>query len=261
MWDEKKIFDDFKKQSDKIKPDEEFVGKMLDMVRDEENSKNVAYSFAGKSRIILGVAAAVFVAVIGISIWMQQNRSDNNQKPNMVVQKITLVDPKANAGKNSSDEINGSISRNTSHILFIYREIYFGEGFHNAGFFVDQEGYKYSFDLTDKGQDYLKNDGLYSYLCDNMNSFEREQYISKEDAQKCNSLLIKIPSDYEVSEEYTGSCDAGEYYIEGVVQKEGENPLFIMLREKGDSEKENKDSNAKQILEILGKNDELGLLK
>lgn len=98
MWDEKKFFEDFVKESDEIKPDKVFVQRMKQLEKEECKKKNPVIRYAA--------VAAVFVCVIsGAAVW--KNAGKEAEIPlNRIDQNIEVQ-----AGKNELSIQSGSIGK------------------------------------------------------------------------------------------------------------------------------------------------------
>lgn len=84
MWDEKKFFEDYVEESEKIKPDEQFVEQLKQMAVQEEKRKKPV------PMIKYVAIAASFVVCVGLGsiVWRNQNTEseDKNVKYNMELQ-------------------------------------------------------------------------------------------------------------------------------------------------------------------------------
>lgn len=74
MWDEKKFFEDYVEESEKIKPDDHFVEQMKKMAAREEQKKNTI------PMMKYAAIAASFVVCIGLGciVWNIQNASSDD---------------------------------------------------------------------------------------------------------------------------------------------------------------------------------------
>lgn len=84
MWDEKKFFEDFVSEADKVKPDPEFVEKMAAMAREEKTSK--VTSFQSVKKWALVAAAACLVCIIGIGKFIQMEQPSPNSEMEQIGQ-------------------------------------------------------------------------------------------------------------------------------------------------------------------------------
>lgn len=106
MWDEKKFFEDFAAEADKVKPDPEFVEKMATLAREEQTSKIT--SFQNVKKWALVAAAACIVLVVGVGKFVQMGQP----KPEYEMEQAGLL-----AGKESEElensfvqaEMNGDV--------------------------------------------------------------------------------------------------------------------------------------------------------
>lgn len=102
MWNENKFFEDFKKQSDKIQPNKEFVEKTVEMV--DGGSKVVSFR---KIRMANTAVAAVLVVAIGVSgIWISKVTKNSGSGDSAVV-KQTTFNQDSYAGKDSGEVTGG----------------------------------------------------------------------------------------------------------------------------------------------------------
>lgn len=107
MWDEKKFFEDFVTEADKVKPDPEFVEKMVAMAGEEKSSK--VTPFQSVRKWAPAVAAACIVCMIGIGKFMQMEQP----APNSEMEQIGML-----AGKNSEElEFSESVADVNSDVL------------------------------------------------------------------------------------------------------------------------------------------------
>ncbi|MDD5900385.1 MAG: hypothetical protein PUC73_05750 [Lachnospiraceae bacterium] len=135
-------------------------------------------------------------------------------------------------------------------ICFILSEVANSNGFRNKGYFVMGDGAKYYFDLSEKGKKYADIRYLHQYLEENILDFEREEYLSPEDAERCRFFLSDVDSKAEVKTE-TVYFDGEQIDFYGVRYVETM-PEFVLLKGTGAVNKELSDKNVGAILEILG---------
>lgn len=100
MWDDKKFFEDFVRESKEIKPDADFVEKIVEMTKTEKNEKIISLSTISK---VAATAAAIFILVTVSGIgFRQQNNRDNSDitKPSLqAAGSETTSQGKGQAGK------------------------------------------------------------------------------------------------------------------------------------------------------------------
>lgn len=92
MWDEKKFFEDYVKESEKIKPDDRFVEQLKNMAAQEERKKKPI------PMIKYAAIAASFVLCIGLGgvVWHNQNETAQD--------KTVEFSAEVQAGKTSLEE-------------------------------------------------------------------------------------------------------------------------------------------------------------
>lgn len=82
MWDEKKFFEDFVRESEEMKPDPEFVNRMLELA--EEKQKKPVWKLTGY-RMVAAVAAVALICVAG-SRFMPGLRKDTSVRMELELQ-------------------------------------------------------------------------------------------------------------------------------------------------------------------------------
>lgn len=109
MWDDKKFFEDFVKESESIKPDEDFVEKVVAMTKAERNNKVV--SFSGISKILTTAAVILLLVVISGIGFGQLNSGEkgNVTKPDMHAAGNETINPDKGQTGNIEDIVNDKI--------------------------------------------------------------------------------------------------------------------------------------------------------
>ena len=100
MWDEKEFFEDFKTESDKIKPDAYFVEKTVKMLNDNSSPTPI-----WKNKIIFTASAAVFAIVLGIVGFSLLGRGDTESSSNKIAESQVTLKNEARAEKSSETEV------------------------------------------------------------------------------------------------------------------------------------------------------------
>lgn len=83
MWDDKKFFEDFARESEDIKPDTDFVEKVVEMTKTERYEK--IRPFSSVNKVVVAVATILIIVTIsGIGFQQLNNGAGNNiTKPNL----------------------------------------------------------------------------------------------------------------------------------------------------------------------------------
>lgn len=135
-------------------------------------------------------------------------------------------------------------------IVFIGNRQWYGEGYHNAGWFIDSSGNKRYFDLSNESHDYASIDKMYEYLNQHFDEFETEPFLESEQLIESYKYLGRIEKDANIEEKCV-MVDYGAVFFYGVRLSENGNPEFVFLEEYGDWERTNTDPNADKVLEII----------
>ena len=138
-------------------------------------------------------------------------------------------------------------------IVFVINDMAFGEGYYNKGFFIDNQGNRCYFDLSDMQNAYVGMDYWYEYLNEHIEEYEKESYLEKEQLYEAYKHLLMIDDNAEVKEVCTGSADVGAFRYFGVRPDKDEEMEIILLEEYGDWERKNLDKNVNDIMEIISR--------
>lgn len=104
MWDEKKFFEDYVEESEKVKPDEHFVQQLKQMAAQEEKKKTPI------PMIKYVAIAASFVLCVGLGSAVWRNQSVDSEGKGEKVEFQTGLQ----AGKQESEEQKGETSENNT---------------------------------------------------------------------------------------------------------------------------------------------------
>ena len=136
-------------------------------------------------------------------------------------------------------------------IVFIYRELYY-ESYNNSGYFIDNTGDKYSFDLSDKEFEYELDEELYEYLVANKENLLCEPYLSQQELIEWYGYLCEIDSDAEIEQGLYSLSGGGDVFLGIRLNRENETEI-ILLESTGCWGKINTDINAKKLAEVFKK--------
>lgn len=141
-------------------------------------------------------------------------------------------------------------------ILFIYRYYRFGENTLHRGYFIDNQGRKVEFDLSEQGFEYAELDKVYEYLLNI--DISRDVFLtvlSPAELQECYDCLFKIDMDNALEVKIPEENELGFYCWYGVMESEEDSPQFVVLLEEGSQTKgwkrQNSDEYAKKVLKRL----------
>lgn len=81
MWDENKFISDYKQTSDKIKPSDEFVNKLMSLGNEEKTVKIIKKRKVQKIYKMVSVAAMI-ILICGLGIYLASLNSDNGGNGN-----------------------------------------------------------------------------------------------------------------------------------------------------------------------------------
>lgn len=113
MWDEKKFFEDFKKESGRVEPDPAFVDKMVNLVNASEKTKVVPVK--RKQRMFQAAAAVLVVCGVGFGVM---NLTSKTEKPG--------YQPGIHAGKNPNEDgpLSGSFGEEKGKVSDVFKMEY-----------------------------------------------------------------------------------------------------------------------------------------
>ena len=136
-------------------------------------------------------------------------------------------------------------------IVFIINKQEFSDDYINNGYFIDNLGNRCYFDLSSESINYADIKYLYKYLNENIEEYEKEPYLEKNQLYEAYKHLLMIDDNAEIKEVCTGSADVGSLCYFGVrPDKDGEMEI-ILLNEDGDWRTTNLDKNVDDIMEII----------
>ena len=135
-------------------------------------------------------------------------------------------------------------------IVFIISKMTYSEGYNHRGYFIDNCGDRYYYNLSDY-ENLYSEDLYYEYLNEHIEEYEKEPYLEKEQLYEAYKHLLMIDANAEIKEECTGSTHAGSFCYFGIRPgKDGEMEI-ILLNEDGDWRTTNLDKNVDDIMEII----------
>ena len=137
-------------------------------------------------------------------------------------------------------------------IVFICNRQQYNDSYVNKGYFIDKNGYKGYFDLSNEGIDYANIDVLYSYLAEHCGEIETVPFMEEQEVLECYRHLCQVDLGAEIQEECV-MADYGSYIFYGIRLSEEGDVEVIMLEEYGDWNRINSDKAAKEIMDIFGK--------
>ncbi|MCR5835497.1 MAG: hypothetical protein K6G88_03195 [Lachnospiraceae bacterium] len=115
MWDEKKFFEDYRKEADKIQPDKKFVEDTVKMIS-KESSKGTIVTFPYR---FVAIVASVMLVVACIGIWAVHNNIKKNDESKVAHEQEIFtkgLNAAANNGtdtedSNTADDENASVGQ------------------------------------------------------------------------------------------------------------------------------------------------------
>lgn len=140
-------------------------------------------------------------------------------------------------------------------IVFICTMSQYSDYFELLGYFIDNKGDKYFFDVSDEfrkrplGEH--NKDNVYEYLCDHMEEYEKTSFLQEDRLYDCYAYLNLIDKDAEMVGKYM-LVDFGALRLYGIRLSESGEREFILLEETGDWRGYNSDEYAQRIVEIIG---------
>lgn len=137
-------------------------------------------------------------------------------------------------------------------VVFIYQHLNFADEKINEGYYIDNKGYKVKFDFsnTPKAVECDSIDKLYCQLL-NDHSLQGEKYMYLDELGDCYKSLLKLDESAQMEKSGDFANDAGSECWYGVKGDNKDLSQFILLKESGDVEMYNTDSNALQIMNML----------
>ncbi len=139
-------------------------------------------------------------------------------------------------------------------IVFICCGVRYADSYQNTGYFIDSNGNKHFFDVTDEFEKRSDQsiESVYNYLIDCIEEYEKKSFLKKEQVYECYTYLNLIDSEAEIIEECV-MFDYGICYLYGICPTKNGELEFILLEKYGDWEGYNTDKYAQRIVKILGK--------
>lgn len=115
MWDEKKFFQDFVQESEKVKPDDEFVEQLKGMMKEENVIQSKKRNNVYFMRYAAVVAAAMLCLVVGTVVWKGfdgNSKTISNDKEDYTVNIHVGQDSEIQSGiiGNSNSELEEAIA-------------------------------------------------------------------------------------------------------------------------------------------------------
>ncbi len=132
-------------------------------------------------------------------------------------------------------------------ILFIFN---YTEINCDMGYFVDVDGAKHYFDLTDK--DHLSIGEKYQYLNDHISEYEAEEFLSPEELEQCYEYLWNIEAEAEKEHFFQYHDEVGATATLYGVRMENAVPEFVFIRGNGCTLDLVTEENTRKTIEILG---------
>ena len=136
-------------------------------------------------------------------------------------------------------------------IVFIISDMSYSEGYDHRGYFIDNCGNRYYYNLSDY-EDYYSEDVYYEYLNEHIEEYEKEPYLEKERLYEAYKYLLKINKKAKIKEENV-MVDYGSVRFWGIRPSENGEEEFILLEEKGDFEITVLDKNVDEVMEIISR--------
>lgn len=192
------------------------------------------------------------------SIFLMQGECVFMKRKPRIYALLMLVILLCGCGMQSSSVANNTMQDESTEmqiendIVFICSRQSYGYGFVNKGYFIDKNGCKGYFDLSNEGIEYANINVLYSYLEEHYADFEKSSFIDGKKVMECYDYLKCIDMNASIEEECV-MTDYGSYIFYGIRLSEAGNTELIMLEEYGDWNRVNSDKWAKKIMEFFGK--------
>ncbi len=140
-------------------------------------------------------------------------------------------------------------------ILFILNYTDSEDDFENKGYFIDSDGAKSYYDLSEKGESYADTDKIYQYLAAHISEYEPEKFLSPEEVEQCREYLGNIDADAE-PEHFNGYSSSfhfnnGDTVLYGI-RTENDIPELVFIRGEGSERMIITEDNTRQIADIFG---------
>ena len=187
----------------------------------------------------------IFVAISLMSCGKQASVEETKDKQKEITEEIAqevveLIEPEVTY--TNYDEISNKI-------MFVHQYTNWADGFLNYGYFVDKEGSKVTFDLSNIDEKYSKIDLLLTYLEEQ--DFENNVYaFETEDMKQYYDWLCKIKTKCSI-EETCVAQDYGQVVLYGIRYPEGsDKPEIIKIHEQGDWIRVNTDEYAQKLSDV-----------
>lgn len=185
MWDEKKFFEDYVNESEKIKPDDQFVDQLKKMaVQEDAKKKSVPM-------IKYAALAASFLVCIGLGSFVWQAQDTKSDQDN------TSFEAGLQAGNQVSDEGQVLEEQQTSEINESDGETSKGE----------------------ETQDYMEEEDSEEALEEALNSLRRGDSVrdaaGNEVPQEEQEALLQLLKNARAAEEPEAAVETASYFLEG----------------------------------------------
>ncbi len=133
-------------------------------------------------------------------------------------------------------------------IIFLSQNVNYSDTYRNDGFYINNNGEKIVFDLSDADKKYSDINELLVYLTEN-DDVKSEEKITPEELKKLYMLLYLIDRNAQINE-YSYGADQGSKSLYGILERKGDY-IPVLLKEEGDWERTNTDKNAQEIVKYL----------
>ena len=136
-------------------------------------------------------------------------------------------------------------------IVFIINKMSYSDGYNHRGYFIDNCGDRYYYNLSHHEEFYSKDIYYeYEYLNEHIEEYEKEPYLEKDQLYEAYKHLLMINENAEAEEENI-AVDYGYIHYYGIRQTD-EKEEIILLKESGDYEITVLDKNIDDVLEVIG---------
>lgn len=185
MWDEKKFFEDYVNESEKIKPDDQFVDQLKKMAAWEDAKKKSV------PMIKYAALAASFLVCIGLGSFVWQDQDKKSDQDN------TSFEAGLQAGDQVSDEGQMLEEQQTSEMNESDGETSKGE----------------------ENQDYMEEEDSEEALEEALNSLRRGDSVRDEAGnevpQEEQEELLQLLKNVRAAEEPEATVETASYFLEG----------------------------------------------